>query len=166
MKIKILIVFGFISILFGCQKEERFQLQLSSYLADDYSIYRTQINGVSTYYFNSATLIQFLSSYNTSSNNVFDYNGSGVVDAADFIETLGGYGNQYFPNYDIYSATIDYQASSGWQTQLSPWPISFIKVTPWDENPPGSYIPDTLKSFVLEGVNEQGQSAKIWYYRN
>ena len=163
---KTLIVFGFISILFGCYKqEERSQSQLSSYLADDYSIYRAQIDGVSTYYFDSPALLHFLSAYGNESPNVFDYNGSGVVDASDLTGTLSGFGNQYSPNYDLYSATIDFQASSGWQIQLPPWPVSFIKVTPWDENPPGNFIPDTLKSFFLDGVDEQGRFIKVWYYK-
>ena len=150
----------------SCQKEEpRSSLPLSNYLAEEYSIYRVQIDGVSTYYFDSSSLLVFLSAYGLESPNVFDYNSNGVVDASDFTETLSGFGNQYTPNYDLYSSTIDFQASSGWQIQLPPWPVSFIKVTPWDENPPGSFIPDTLKSFFLEGVNEEGQFIKIWHYR-
>jgi hypothetical protein len=163
---KILIAFGFTSILFGCYKEEnRSQLQLSNYLASNYSIYRIQTSSETLYYFDSYSLISFLSAYGNSSPNVFDYNSSGLVDSYDYASSLSGFGNYYTPNYDLYSATIDFQASSGWQIQLSSWPISFIKVTPWDEYPPGNFIPDTIKSFVLEGINENGQSIKIWYYK-
>lgn len=155
----------FASILFGCYKQEdRSQLQLSNYLADSYSIYRVQVYGESSYYFDSFSLISFLFSYGSSSPNVFDYNASGLVDSYDYASSLSGFGNQYVPEYDLYSATIDFQASSGWQIHLPNWPIAFIKVTPWDEYPPGNFIPDTIRSFVLEGVNDDGQSVRVWYY--
>lgn len=162
-----LIVFGFISILFGCYKQEdrSMNIPLPEYLEGVYHPYRAEVDGVSTYYFDSPMLLLFLSSYGQESANVFDYNGSGAVDVSDFSATLSGFGSIYEPNYDLYSAQIYLQASSGWGVELDGWSVCFLKTTPWDENPPGSFIPDTLKSFFLEGVLNEGGSAKIWYYR-
>jgi hypothetical protein len=145
--------------------ERSSQLFLSQYLEGQYSVYRTEINGNNTYYFNSSTFTIFLSYYGVSSNNVFDYNVNGVVDATDFNSTLSGFGNQYIADYNINDATIYLQASSGWGLELEGWNIIFLKTTPWDENPPGEFIPDNLKSFFLEGIRSNGDSVKIWYHK-
>jgi hypothetical protein len=145
--------------------ERSSQLNLSQYLEGQYSIYRTQINGNNTYYFNVTTFTIFLSHYGLPSINVFDYNGNGVVDATDFNSTLSGFGNQYIADYNINDATIYLQASSGWGLELEGWNIIFLKTTPWDENPPGEFIPDNLKSFFLEGIRSNGDSVKIWYHK-
>ena len=169
MKTRILIAFGFISLLFGCYKQEddrSINNQLSSYLDGDYSLYRVEADGVSTYYFDTPVFLSFLSAYGLESPNVFDYNGSGAVDAADLTQTLSGFGATYSPNYDLYSADIYLQASSGWGINLQGWNVCFLKTTPWDESPPGNFIPDTLKSFFLDGVLEDGTFTKVWYYKN
>lgn len=164
---KTLIAFGFISTLLGCYKQESrsSNTPLPEYLEGVYHPYRVETNGVSSYYFDSPMLLLFLSSYGQESANVFDYNGSGAVDASDFSATLSGFGSVYEPNYDLYSAQVYLQASSGWGLELDGWSVCFLKTTPWDENPPGSFIPDTLKSFFLEGILNEGGSVKIWYYR-
>lgn len=169
MKTKILIVSGFISLFFGCYKQEEnrsMNAPLSIYLEGEYSLYRVEADGVSTYYFDTPALLSFLSAYGFESPNVFDYNGSGAVDASDLAETLSGFGNVYTPNYDLYSADIYLQASSGWGINLQGWDVCFLKTTPWDESPPGNFIPDTLKSFFLEGVLQGGTFTKVWYYKN
>ncbi len=149
----------------GGNLESSPNINLSQYLDGQYSVYRTQINGNNTYYFNSPTFLVFLSSYGLESPNVFDYNSNGFVDASDFNSTLSGFGNQYVADYEINDATIYLQASSGWGLELEGWSIIFLKTTPWDENPPGEFIPNNLKSFFLEGIRSNGDSVKIWYYK-
>jgi hypothetical protein len=167
MKAKILIVLGLTSLLFGCYKEERaVNISLSDYLVGNYHPYRVEIQETSSCYFDLPMMLIFLSKYGQLSTNVFDYNGDGMVNTPDLLMTTAGFGNVYENNWPIYDATIVFQASSGWQINLEGWSICFLKVTPWDEEPPGSFIPNELKSFFLEGVLEDGTFIKVWYYRS
>ena len=166
MKAKILIVLGLTSLLFGCYKEERaVNISLSDYLVGNYHPYRVEIQETSSCYFDLPMMLIFLSKYGQLSTNVFDYNGDGVVNTPDLLMTNAGFGNVYEEAWDIQTATINFQASSGWQLQLQGWSNCFLKTTPWDESPPGSFIPDTLKSFFLDGVLEDGTFIKVWYYK-
>lgn len=157
-------------VVVGCtkQKNELPQRQqenpLSQYLSNSYHIYREVTATSDTYYFNNDMLLQFLSQYGQSSSNVFDYNGDGFVNTPDLLATTAGFGNVYQNQPDLFGATIIFQASSGWQINLQGWSICFLKVTPWDEEPPGAFIPDQLRSFFLDGVTLDGDFVKVYYY--
>lgn len=171
MKRIIYLFIPLVLLIYSCDKEiiepqEVRQAQLlSDYLAPSYKVYREQTDTSDVFYFNNALFLEFLAQFGNPSPNVFDYYGSGAVNTQDMLQTLAGFGDIYPTEWDIYNATIVFQASSGWQINLDGWSVCFLKVTPWDEQPPGSFIPDELRSFVLEGVLNDGTFTKVWYYR-
>lgn len=147
-------------LLFACT-QERSSVPLSNYLDGEYYVYRTEVDGVNEYYFNSSVLLDFNASFGQPSGNIWDFNASGVVDSQDLALGLSGYGNGFDADYDIESAQVLGQFSSGWIIDLEGWDVAFLKVTPSDEG--GQFIPETLNSFFLEG-ERSGQTWKVWYY--
>jgi hypothetical protein len=158
-----------ILLLAGCTKQREAQ-PLTNYLEPSgYYVYRVEINEPidsnysDTYYFTSGGLLDFLQYWSTPSPNIFDFNGSGVVDASDQLDVLAAFGEVYTPDFDITTAQVTGQFSSGWTLNLDGFTSNFavLKVTPYDEG--GTFIPDTLRSFFIEG-DRAGDKWKVWYY--
>ena len=159
-------------ILTSCTKEELEPIEaptrsvmvfpLSDHLSGEYYIYRTQVEGVVTYYGGSNTLLDILGSMGSLSPNIFDFDGETTVDTPDLLNILSGYGTVYTPDWSLDDITVDGTFSSGWIVTIPGWEIAFLKVTPYDE-PCSCFVPDTLVSFFLEGVKD-GQTIKVWYH--
>lgn len=165
-----------LSILLGCNKDEELlerqstssPTPFSDYMYDDYYIYRVQVGSENTYYTTLSTLLDFNTHFGNSSNNVFDFNGNGVVGTEDQLLLLQGWEQSYVPFWQLEDVMITSQQSSGWEAIVPGWNNAFIKITPWDEYPAGAFIPDQVKSFVIDGyygVWPNGQFMKVWYYK-
>ena len=159
-------------LLLGCTKEKLEPIEattkssmvfpLSDHLSGEYYIYRTQVEGVVTYYGNTNALLDIIGSTGILSPNIFDFDGGLGVDTPDLLNILGGYGTEYTPDWNLDDITVDGTWSSGWMVNIPGWDVAFLKVTPYDE-PCGCFVPDTLVSFFLEGVKD-GQSTRICYH--
>ena len=155
-------------LLLACSKE-RVSNPLSNYLYEDYYCYRieeswpTHPSWQDNYYFDAQGLLDFLSTYGQPSGNIFDFDGSGEVDSGDLLDVQAGFGDVAPVPFDIYSASVNGQFSSGWLLNIEGFDDNFavLKVTPSDEG--GVFIPDTLKSFFIEGTVE-GQNFKYWFH--
>jgi nitrogen fixation protein len=156
------------SLFNSCVKEEErsTNLPFTEYMYDGgYYVYRTQFAGVDSFYCNTSTLLDFNASWAQNSPNVFDFNGNNVVDVSDQLNLLTGWGKTYTPTWDLEEITITSQQSSGWGAEVPGWQIAFIKITPFDEEGEDTFLPDKVKSFLIEGVYQGQNPVKIWYYR-
>ena len=156
MQMKNISIIAFCIFLFiGCK--DRQSISLSNYLNGDYQVYRVD----DTTYFDVSTVLQFESHWGEFSPNIFDFDGSGIVDTYDRLKVIEGWGKVYEEEWNIEYAQVNGQFSSGWILDLEGWEVCFLKVTAYDET---GFIPDTLNTFFLEGVI-QGQQTKVWYTR-
>lgn len=164
------IIAGFALCCMTFCTKERLSNPLSNYLTD-YYCYRiergfpTHPSWSDEYYFNSQGLMDFLPHYGQSSPNIWDFNGTGVVDASDMSDVVGNFGNVAVVPFDIYSAQVTGQFSSGWTLDIDGFQNNFavLKVTPTDEV--GGYFPEELHSFFIEGFIE-GENVRYWFYEN
>lgn len=132
----------------------------SQYLNGAYQIYREQVNGVDTYYKTAKTLLKFLTQMGKPSGNIFDFDGSGMVNVSDLLTLLGGEQEAVSIPENILESNVLGKFSSGWIMQTEGYQVSFIKVTPFDEG--GDYTPDDINTFFFEGVTNEGVIHKFW----
>lgn len=152
----------------SCTKE-RASIPLSNYLEGEYYVYRieeswpTHPSWQDDYFFNASSLMDVLQFYGQSSGNIFDFDGSGQVDVGDIQDVLAGFGNTPVVPFEVTSAQVTGQFSSGWTINLNGFDNNFatLKVTPSDEG--GVFIPETLNSFFIEGSMD-GQNMKYFFY--
>lgn len=153
----------------GCTKSVELQQDppLTNWLGERYFNYRIlEIqNGDSTetFYCNMPILLEFNTHFGNFSPNIFDFNGTGTVDVLDQMSLNSGFGQVADSEINFSDVTVSGQFSSGWMINIPGWEVAFLKVTPYDETPAGSFIPDELNSFFIEGV-KNNKTIKTWYH--
>lgn len=167
---KYVLILAAVVALVSCTKRgfdlesDRSSLAIENHLSlNGYDIYKTIIDGDTSYYCNSSVLLGFLSVVGEQSGNIFDLNQDGIANSSDQLILFQGYGITPPHNWDLYECEIFGQFSSGWFMQHPEWDAIFLKPTPVDELD-NDYTPDELQSFVLEGSID-GSSYRVWYYR-
>lgn len=112
------------------------------------------------FYFGTNSFLNFNSAIGLPSGNIYDFDGSGTVDAADHLSMIGGYG-VHPPEFNLCDITVDFVNSHGWPSSYPDAYFCVVHITPVDES---SLFTDAcpLNTFYVE-VIYQDSTLKFWY---
>jgi len=130
--LKIMCVF----LLVGCTRENTaFNFCDCNDTGQIYRVVKSVDNEVveDNYYFNTNTLLAFNAAIGYPSGNIYDFDASGTVDAADYLSMIGGYG-QHPPEFNLCDVTVDFVNSHGWQSSYPDAYFCIVHITATDES--------------------------------
>jgi hypothetical protein len=126
----------------------------------DYKMYRSEANGVNSFYIDASDLIKILTAYGQQSPFIYDFD-PGLVDIGDLLTYMGGFGNTP-PELNYCDIVVDFVASSGWPATYPNAYFAVVKPTVFDETG-GTFEDCPLRSWWVEIVDDNG-STRYWFH--
>lgn len=125
-----------------------------------YKMYRSEINGVNSFYIDASDLIKILPVYGQQSPLIYDFD-PGLLDIGDLLTYMGGYGNTP-PEFNYCDIVVDFVASSGWPSTFPNAYFAIVKPTVFDETG-GTFENCPLKTWYVEIVDDNG-TTRYWFH--